>query len=477
MSAPTSPAALYPSGAASLFDAPVVFLDVETTGSQPAFDRVIEIGMVAAHAGELEYQWSVLVNPGVSIPPFIEHFTGITNEMLRGAPAFADVAEELALRLEGRLFVAHNARFDYSFVRGEFRRIGREFSSRVACTLKLSRLLDPTLPQHNLDALIRHHRLVCEARHRALPDAAALWHYWERLRQTRSLDELDSALGEITRQTATPPQLPPDIVSDLPESHGVYRFYGEGDALLYVGKANNVRERVLQHWRAATADARSARLFNETRRIDWTLTAGELGALLLEASMVREQRPLYNRRLRGGECWTWLIRDRGAPVLVSVDWTTLGSGDVFGAYRKRADAKRALLNIAREQRLCLQMLGLEARPSGAPGSCFGFQVGRCSGVCVGRESSALHLTRLKLALERHAINPWPFAGRIGILEANATGFEQLHVVDQWHYLGTVASSAAPPRARVPAPFDYDTYCILRRWLARIPPPRLVAVGA
>jgi DNA polymerase-3 subunit epsilon len=464
--------------ASTLFDAPVAFLDVETTGSQPVSDRVIEIGLVAARAGELEYQWSTLVNPGVTIPAFIEHFTGITNEMTRAAPAFEDVAEELALRLEGRLVVAHNARFDYGFLRGEFRRAGREFHSRVACTLKLSRLLDPALPQHHLDALIRHHGLPCSARHRALPDAAALFHYWERLRQTRPIHELEAALGEITRRPATPPQLPSDIASDLPETHGVYRFYGEADALLYVGKANNIRERVFQHWRAATVDGKATRLFAETRRVDWTLTAGELGALLLEASTVRRHRPLYNRRLRGGESWSWLVRDAGEPpVLVALDWTTVGAGDLYGGYRTAADAKRALLAIAREERLCLKVLGLEGRPGAPSGSCFGYQLGRCSGVCVGREPAALHLARLKLALARQRLEPWPFPGRVGFIEANDSGLEQLHVVDQWYYLGTVTRGAEPPPARIPAPFDFDTYCILRRWLARTPAARRVAIDA
>ncbi len=464
--------------AESLFDAPVAFLDVETTGGHPAFHRVIEIGLVAARAGELEYQWSTLVNPGTSVPAHIQQLTGITNEMLREAPVFEDIAIQLAARLEGRLFVAHNARFDYGFLRGEFRRAGREFTSRVACTVKLSRHLDPELPRHNLDTLIAHHGLRCEARHRALPDAAALWQYWEKLRDTRPRPLLDAALAEITRAAVAPPQLAPDLVDRLPESHGVYRFYGHGGALLYVGKANNLRERVLQHWQGATREAKSARLYAETCRVEWTETAGELGALLLEAATVSRERPLYNRRLRGGNTFSWLLRDDGsAPVLVPVDWTTLGAGDLFGSYRSPRQARQALEALAREQRFCLKVLGLEGTGRPAAGSCFGHQVGRCSGVCIGLEPVARHLARLKLAWIKERLKPWPFPGRIGIREASVNGLEQVHVVDHWHYLGSIdAAGEAPPVARPPG-FDYDTYRILRSWLGRTPRPRLVTIDA
>ncbi|MGB8327582.1 MAG: exonuclease domain-containing protein [Steroidobacteraceae bacterium] len=454
---------------AALFDAPVAFVDVETTGGHPAFHRVIEIGLVAARGEELEYQWNTLVNPGVAIPVCIEQFTGITNEMVREAPAFEDIVNELVARLDGRLFVAHNARFDYGFIRGEFRRAGREFSSRVACTVKLSRLLDPEMPRHNLDALIEHHGLACAARHRALPDAAALWQYWRRLRDTRPLATLEAALAQITRRPAAPPQLPPGIIDELPESHGVYRFLGDEGALLYVGKANNIRERVLQHWQSATVDGKSQRLFSETRRVDWTLTAGELGALLLEARTVRTGKPLYNRRLRGGVTLSWLVPDGGAPpVLVPLDWTTLGTADLFGLYRSARDAKRALEGIARGQRLCLKALALESGPR----SCFGYQVGRCAGVCVGREPAALHAARLKLALARERLQPWPFNGRIGIREASVNGLEHVHVIDNWHYLETIDARSGESECRAPPPFDYDTYRILQRWFATTPRPRL-----
>jgi DNA polymerase-3 subunit epsilon len=178
---------------------PVAFVDLETTGGNPAYHRVIEIGVVAATAGGLEYEWSSLVNPGMSIPWGVQALTGITDEMVAEAPIFEDVAASLAERFEGRLFVAHNASFDYGFLRSEFRRSGIRFESRVACTVKLSRRVNPGMPRHNLDMLIAYLGLNISRRHRALPDAQALWQFWCDLRARPNLEEIEQALTKITR--------------------------------------------------------------------------------------------------------------------------------------------------------------------------------------------------------------------------------------------------------------------------------------
>jgi DNA polymerase III epsilon subunit family exonuclease len=183
----------------SWLDAPVAFVDLETTGGNPAHHRVIEIGVVAATAGGLEYEWSSLVNPGMPIPYGVQCVTGITDDMVEHAPIFEDLAAQLAERFEGRLFVAHNARFDYGFLREEFRRSGIRFESRVACTVKLSRRVNPGLPRHNLDVLIAYLGLHITRRHRALPDAQALWQFWCDLRARSNREEIDKALERVTR--------------------------------------------------------------------------------------------------------------------------------------------------------------------------------------------------------------------------------------------------------------------------------------
>lgn len=465
-----------------LFESPVAFVDVETTGGTPARSRIIEIGIVTATNGQLEEEWSTLVNPGVRIPFSIGEFTGITDEMVRQAPFFEEIVDELARRLEGRLFVAHNARFDYGFFRGEFRRAGRKFSSRVACTVKLSRRLYPHEPRHSLDALIERFALACERRHRALPDAQALCQFWRALRATRAADEVEAALQDVAQLRSLPPHLPPELPDLLPEAPGVYRFYGENDALLYVGKALNLHTRVLAHWQGALRDERSRELAELVRRVEWQETAGELGALLLEARVVREEQPLYNRALKGSsDAWTIVVADDGAaPRCAPIDQVQLGFEpcDTFGLYPSERAARRALVAVARDARLCLKTLGLEA----SDGSCFAFQIERCAGACVGRESLALHTARVKLALAAERLPSWPFEGPIGIRERSARGLEQLHVVDDWCHLATVdgdeSADMALERAlaRRREAFDRETHRILLRYFNRARRPSIVPLG-
>ncbi|MBM4192618.1 MAG: ethanolamine utilization protein [Gammaproteobacteria bacterium] len=452
-----------------LADGAIAFVDVETTGGHPVWHRIAEIAIVAMRAGEIEWEWRSLVNPGTRIPPSIERLTGITQDMVQDAPRFEDLADEIAARLAQRRFVAHNVRFDYGFVRAEMRRAGRKFSAPLTCTVRLSRDLYHDTGRHNLDSIIERLGLTCGSRHRALPDAQVLAQLWQRLRAGWPTATLDAAIQRVSRRPLLPSHLSPDLIDDLPESAGVYRFFGEGGALIYVGKANNLRERVLGHFMGASRDAKSQRLTSQLRRIEWTETAGELGALLLESRLVRELEPVYNRRLRGGDAYTWLVDDTGlAPQLHQLDGPIPLGVDAFGIYRSARQAKTALVNIARDHKCCLRVLGLEA---GDTGSCFAYQVGRCAGACVGKEPLARHSARLKLHLAALKLRLWPYQGPVAVEEISALGIRHWHVIDGWQYLGTVVadefdqSNELTPRLH-PATdgFDADAYRILCRHL-------------
>jgi DNA polymerase-3 subunit epsilon len=450
-----------------LVDGSLAFVDIETTGGHPAYHQITEIAVIGARGGTLEFEWSTLVNPGVRIPPSIQQLTGIDNDMVRDAPTFRDIADELESRLADRLFIAHNARFDYGFIRREFKSIGRDWRQPLACTVRLSRRLYPEMPRHNLDSLIARHDLQMSGRHRAMPDALALWQLWGKLRAAWPLATLDDALRQASHRPILPPQLSPDLPDELPDAPGVYRFYGAGDALIYVGKADNLRERVLEHFRAATRDTKSQRLTAQTQRVEWQETAGELGALLLEARMIRELQPVYNRRLRGaGERLTWIIDDSGAaPVLANIEGILLRQGIAFGAYRSERDARKALETLAREHHWCFKVLGLET----GEGSCFGYQVGRCRGACVGQESRERHLARVKMGLMRDQLKRWPYRGPIAVAEGGLHGRRQWHILEDWQHIDTVDADEAALDVveyarRSPTAFDIDTYRILTRTL-------------
>lgn len=451
-------------------DTPVAFVDIETTGGSLALHRVIDVAVIGATGGEVDFEWQSLVNPGVPVPAGITALTGIDTAMLADAPPFEKIAKELRARLEGRVFVAHNVRFDYGFIRREFAALGDSWRSPNLCTVRLSRALYPEMPRHNLDAVMERHGIAIENRHRAMPDAQALLAFWRRLREAWPRETLQAAFDLASLRVNLPAALSPDLPDDLPEGPGVYRFFGldesGAETPLYVCKAKNLRERVLDHFRAGAMDAKSQKLAAQVRRIEWTETAGELGALLLEAREVREARPAYNRRTKGGGGrFTWLFDEGGAaPTLVELDAEVLRSGNAFGTWRLARDAKRALETLARDNRWCFKLLGLES----GTGSCVGLQVGRCSGACIGKEPAAVHLTRVKLGLMPQKLKPWPHRGPM-MLREGAGERVQYHVIDGWQHLrsfdGGDEDAIAQSRARrSPEGFDIDTYRILTRAL-------------
>ncbi|MDQ5849702.1 MAG: 3'-5' exonuclease, partial [Pseudomonadota bacterium] len=160
-----------------LREAPLAIVDLETTGTRPALDRVTEIAVIEVQGFEVTGEWSTLVNPGIPLPSEIQALTGITQQMVEDAPRFADLAEALHERLAGRVFIAHNARFDYGFLRHEFERAGIRFNAKTVCSVRLSRRLYAGKGRHDLDSVIARHGIACSARHRAMGDADALWQF------------------------------------------------------------------------------------------------------------------------------------------------------------------------------------------------------------------------------------------------------------------------------------------------------------
>lgn len=458
----------------------IVFVDLETTGANPVHDRIIEIGIVKVTDGHLDFEWSSLVNPGESIPPMIQGFTGITNAMVRDAPGFAEIAEEVRDLLEGSLFVAHNARFDFGFLKSEFRRLDMPFQPRVLCTVKLSRALYREHHKHGLDAVIARHNLSCDARHRALGDARVLWEFVQLIHTEKSPEEIAAATAKAMKTPSLPSGLERAVLDAVPEGPGVYLFYGENELPLYIGKGVNMRARAQAHFAADHSGGRAMRIAQEVKRIEWIETAGELGALLLEARLIKDKSPIHNRHLRrNDELCAYRLKEAEAGgvalelvPLSEVDMSDLA--ELYGQFKTKKEAVNTLRELAQEHGLCHKRIGLEQ----GRGPCFAHQIKRCRGVCVpqglpsvvGKESVERHDLHLKAALAVLRIRNWPFPGRIAIREHSADlGRTDWHLFESWCYLGTVRSEAElheAASARHEPTFDLDTYRILRRELER-----------
>ena len=452
-----------------MFFPPLAFVDLETTGATATADRITEIGIVEVDEQGVR-EWSCLVNPSTPISGFIERLTGISNAMVAAAPAFEDVADEVRERLQGRLFIAHNARFDYGFLKNEFKRAGQDFRATVLCTVKLSRKLFPQHAKHNLDSLIERHDLTVSSRHRALGDARLIHQFWSRLQAEVAPELLAQTVKALTARPSLPAGLDPAAIDDLPDGVGVYLFYGENDLPLYVGKSKELKKRVLAHFAADHAAAREMNLAQQVRRIECIETRGEIGALLKEAALIKQLQPIHNRVLRRNEelCFWQLIEVRAGewrPALMPAGELKLCRQEhLYGPFKSAREAKRTLTELAKEHRLCHSLLGLEQVKAGKP--CFAHQLQQCKGACVGKEPVSFHSARLMAALGRHRLSPWPFAGPAWIREG-----DDVHLIDHWRHLGTAQSEAdlhGLLETSAPA-FDRDSYRILLKALARMTP--------
>jgi DNA polymerase-3 subunit epsilon len=447
-------------------------LDLETTGTTPLHDRITEIALIRFENGVETDRWETLVNPGVSIPPFISRLTGITNEMVREAPHFEDVAGKLYSYIEGAILVAHNVRFDHGFLKSEFKRLGAVLRQKVMCTVKLSRKLSPQHRSHGLDAIMHRHGLTSRRRHRAMGDVELMVAYFDLLKHELGENRILEAVAALMKQPNLPTGLDPAFMDELPDSAGVYLFYGENDLPLYIGKSVALRSRVLAHFSGDHASSKDMRIGQQVSRVEWEETAGEFGALLLESRLVKRHNPIHNQQLRSSKKLFSLTLAAG---LNRIPLVNIVSGEdihpalfeyLYGLFRSKPSAIEALRKIMLDNKLCPRMLGLES----GKGTCFSHQLKRCDGACAGKESPEFHYLRLKQALVPLRLKAWPYPGKVCIREVNEnTGGHQLHVFENWCYLGTVQDEEELHELVQADPslsFDLDIYNLLQKRLSK-----------
>ena len=449
----------------------ITYLDLETTGATPHADRITEIALVRFDNGIEVARWQTLVNPEQPIPAFIQQLTGIDNTMVANAPTFAEVADTLLGFLEGSVLAAHNVRFDHGFIKTELKRLDITLRQKVMCTVKLSRLLYPQHRSHGLDAIMERHHITSTARHRAMGDVESILAFLESAKLELGEAAIKNAATRLMRGPTLPPHLDALMLEDMPESPGVYLFYGENDLSLYIGKSKNIRARVLAHFSSEHASAKEMRINQEIKRVEWLETAGDFSTLLLESRLVKERQPIHNRQLRNErQLFSWKLNANvdANPVLALVsegeinpaEFGRLGFGQLFGTFKSKRQAIEALRKIAEAHQLCPQVLGLET----GKGACFASQIKRCKGVCCGRESPEMHYLRLQQALITHKLKAWPFAGKIGIREHSSENDKtQIHIFEHWCYLGVVENEAdftENLQQKTDFKFDLDTYKLL-----------------
>jgi len=443
-----------------MFEYPVVFVDIETTGGSYRNSRVLEVAAIRFEGGKIVKEFSTLLDPGTRIPPMITSLTGITEHDIAGAPTFEDVADELLEILDGAVFVAHNVRFDYSFLKQEFAMIGTSFNPRLLCTVRLSRYLYSDQKGHSLEKIIARHSIPVLDRHRALEDARAILYFSQLAYDQHGPENFADALMHQLKSQSLPPNLDLNELETIENVPGVYIFKDETHQPVYVGKSVTLKKRVVSHFQSTSP--KELKISQNVHHVETIPTGSELAALLLESKLIKELQPLYNRMLRRVSMYAMLVKKEqdGYANLAVVSGNVDNETDlstIYGIYSNRMKAKQTIVELTRAYQLCPILMGIEK----GKGACFSYSLGRCKGACIGKEDAASYNRRFETALERSKLSEWPFEGSI-VVPVNEAG--ETVVINNWIVQRFNDEDGNELIVDSEPNFDLDEYKIIRRFI-------------
>jgi len=454
-------------------------IDVETTGGRASRNRITEIAIVLSDGQRVLDRWSSLINPERYIPAGIVELTGITQEMVADAPKFYEVARKIVEMTEGAVFVAHNARFDYSFVREEFQRLGYTYTRKQLCTVRLSRQAFPRQPSYSLGNLCQTFGIHNEARHRAMGDAAATTELLHRILAGEAEQASAEAMINLGIKEALLPQnITLETIHELPEEPGVYYFHNVRGDVVYVGKSINIKKRVAQHFSQKTEKAR--KMQQHVHDITCEVCGNELIALLLESHEIKRLRPPINRAQRVRKfpyvVHHWINEDGyiclGAEQVTAARRKEL---QIISEYPKMGHAKGALARCVEQYELCSNLTQHHRRS----GACFYYHLKQCHGACAGQEAPDTYNQRARQAVNRLTT---VFEEDFFILDQGRTPEEaSVVLVEEGNYCGygfieREAINGDPDMLRdVVRPFagNPETRRLIQRYLAKANTARVI----
>ena len=450
---------------------PLVFVDVETTGASWARNYLTEIAIIRYEHGGVVDSFTSFVRPPEPIPAFITGITGITNAMVADAPTFAEIAEDIRVIFDGATLVAHNAPFDYSFIKQEFKRIDQRFTMKKIDTVRLSRKLYPSQDRHRLADLIKYHEFQFENRHRAYDDAFVLVQFWDKILREFGNERVDELVREQLKAPKVPRHLSRLDVSQLPNTAGVYLFKDENDYPLYIGKSIHIRARVKSHFNQQSDEYKEFKISQTVKKIDHIETDGELAALLLESYLIKEYMPLYNMRLRKRSkllAVRSLLNSDGYTELKLEELATselTDYSDIVSIHQKRSLAKTTLDTLVVTFDLCPKLCGLEK----TKGRCFLRQLGKCRGACEQAEPADVYNARLATAFEHRGVDEWRYAEPMVFWEKTDTPAKTGFLIDNWVIQKMIRYEEGElSEEPYNQGFDFDAYSIVQSYLRRYP---------
>lgn len=373
-------------------------VDIETTGGTLEKSKIIEIAIIIHDGKKVVKRFSSLVDPFCSIPYFITQHTGITDEMVSDAPPFHKIAKEIIELTEGAVFVAHNVKFDYGFVKAAFKNLGYSYQRKTLCTVRLSRSTFPGLPSYSLGNLCDSLGIKIKNRHRALGDAEATAILFSKILEDNDTVLSADGLPSEIKKSLLPPLLNASAFENIPyETTGVYYFYDQSGNVIYVGKSKDIRKRVLQHFTSQKRN-KAMRLLHEIADISFENTGSELVALLLESDEIKKIKPPYNSAQKRGRAIPYYgiyqRTDSSGYLNIFIERLLPGEEPLI-TMDSIFDAKNLLFKTIKEYNLCESKSDLHK--TGGP--CFNHQIHKCFGACIDEEDPETYNERAAKAIE------------------------------------------------------------------------------
>lgn len=369
-------------------------VDIETTGNGYTGSKITEIAIFIHNGEKVIDEFTTLVNPECNIPPFITSLTGINNAMVKQAPKFYEIAKKINEITKDQIFVAHSVNFDYNIIKNEFKELGFNFNRKKLCTVRLSRKLFPGLNSYSLGNICTSQGIEIQDRHRAKGDAAATVILFEKLLKKDSNNVIGSFLNPRSRQATLPPFLPKKNIDLLPEKPGVYYFKNIKGDIIYVGKANNIKQRVISHF--YDKKKKEITMCLETTSVTFEETGSELLALLLESSEIKKWYPKFNRAQRRSNETIGLFyyEDREGIIHLAYNRLKLIQNPLMKFYSV-TECRFFLEKLCETFELCPKYCHLQSNVN----TCFHYQIKQCKGICSNNETVFSYNQRVQKAIE------------------------------------------------------------------------------
>lgn len=371
-------------------------VDIETTGSYAAANGITEISIHLFDGRQVTEKFESLINPGQSIPRYIQAMTGITDEMVADAPSFQDVAEAVYKLVNDKIFVAHNVNFDYSFLKGHLEECGFSLNLKKLCTVRLSRKILPGFPSYSLGKLCDSLGIRINNRHRAGGDTEATVKLFKKLLKEDKDQFIQKSLLRNSKEYILPPNVPKEHFDQLPYTPGVYYFHDEKGKIIYVGKARNIRYRVNSHFSNNSQGRQKQNFLRHTHAISYQPCATELMACILESTEIKKLWPVFNysQKAREDTYGIFAYEDQNGYLRLAIEKNKKQLTPVR-TFHRLVDGHDIMRRIIRQFNLCPKLCFMQKDP----GKCEGVKEGYCNGACENKEDALTYNNRIREAIQ------------------------------------------------------------------------------